>query len=108
MKKYEIEYKDCISMTCVVDIEALHEKEAIINLQQELIEEGDYMTELISIDENDCGCDDCDGEWKLEDGTELDQDSQDALNEAMSSYTNSNGVTLEEAIKRASERKNNK
>ena len=108
MKRFEIEYRDCTGMRCGVEVEAVGEKEAIIILQQELIEEGDYMTELISIDENDCGCDDCDGEWKLEDGTELDQDSQDTLNEAMSSYTNSNGVTLEEAIKRASERKNNK
>tara|TARA_R100001463_G_scaffold108840_1_gene163360 strand:- start:202 stop:528 length:327 start_codon:yes stop_codon:yes gene_type:complete len=108
MKKYEIEYRDCTGMRCGVEVEALHEKEAIIIYQQELIENGDYMTELISIDENVCGCDDCDGEWKLEDGTELDQDSQNALNDAMGSYTNSDGVTLEEAIKRASERKNNK
>ena len=106
MKNYEIEYRDCIGMRCGVEMKALHEKEAIINLQQELIEDGDYMTELISIDEVDCSGDDGDGEWKLEDGTELDQDSQDALNDAMGSYTNSNGVTLEEAIKRASERKN--
>jgi hypothetical protein len=108
MKKYEIEYRDCTGMRCGVEVEALSEKEAIIIYQQELIESGDYMTELISVDENNCGCDDCDGEWKLEDGTELDQDSQDTLNDAMSSYTNSKGVTLEEAIKRASERKNNK
>ena len=108
MKKYEIEYRDCTGMRCGVEVEALSEKEAIIIYQQELIESGDYMTELISVDENNCGCDDCDGEWKLEDGTELDQDSQDTLNDAMSSYTNSDGVTLEEAIKRASERKNNK
>jgi len=107
-KTYEIEYRDCTEMRCGVEIEAVGEKEAIIILQKELIEEGDYMVELISIDEVDCSCDDCDGEWTLEDGTELDQDSQDTLNEAMSSYTNKDGVTLEEAIKRASERKNNK
>ena len=111
MKNYEIEYRDCTGMRCGVEVEAVGEKEAIIILQQELIEEGDYMIELISIDEVNCGCDDCDGEWgewELKDGTVLDQDSQDTLNEAMGSYTNSNGVTLEEAIKRASERKNNK
>ena len=107
-KIYEIEYRDCTEMRCGVEIEAVGEKEAIIILQKELIEEGDYMVELISIDEVNCSCDDCDGEWTLEDGTELDQDSQDTLNEAMSSYTNKDGVTLEEAIKRASERKNNK
>ena len=108
MKKYEIEYRDCISMRCGVEIEAVGEKEAIIILQQELIEEGDYMVELISIDEVNCSCDDCDGEWKLDDGTVLEPEYQDALNAAMGSYTNRNGVTLEEAIKRASERKNNK
>ncbi len=121
MKKYEIEYKDCISMTCVVDIEAIHEKEAIINLQQELIEDGDYMTELISVDEillsPCCNCDDCkpdsaihtdEPKWELEDGTELDQESQDALNDAMNTYTNKDGLTLEEAMRRVSERKNNK
>ena len=112
MKKYEIEYRDCISMRCGVEIEAVGEKEAIIILQQELIEEGDYMTELLSIDElcfldNEyCSCDDCSPEWKLDDGTVLEPEYQDALNDAMGSYTNSNGVTLEEAIKRASERKN--
>tara|TARA_R100001163_G_scaffold3275_2_gene4917 strand:+ start:975 stop:1145 length:171 start_codon:yes stop_codon:yes gene_type:complete len=51
MKKYEIEYRDCTSMRCGVEIKALHEKEAIINLQKELIEDGDYMTQLIDIQE---------------------------------------------------------
>ena len=112
MKKYEIEYRDCTGMRCGVEIEALHEKEAIINLQQELIEEGDYMTELISVDENVCDCGDCNNsnepKWELDDGTVLDQESQDALNDAMNTYTNENGVTLEEAMRRVSERKNNK
>ena len=122
MKKYEIEYRDCTGMRCGVEVEALHEKEAIIIYQQELIEHGDYMTELISVDEKcfldneHCKCDDCnpdndgddDGKWSLGDGTVLEPEYQDALNDAMDSYTNSNGVTLEEAIKRASERKNNK
>ena len=100
MKKYEIEYRDCISMRCGVEIEAVGEKEAIIILQQELIEEGDYMTQLIDIQEvND------DGHWKLDDGTVLDQDSQNALNDAMSSYTNSSGLTFEQAMERASQNK---
>ena len=49
MKNYEIEYRDCISMRTVVEMEGLSEKEAIINLQKELIEFGDYMTQLIDI-----------------------------------------------------------
>ena len=102
MKKYEIEYKDCTSMRCGVEIEALSEKEAIIILQQELIEDGDYMTQLIDIQE----VDEDDGEWTLEDGTPLGKNFQEALNDAMGSYTNSDGLTLEQAMERASQRKN--
>ena len=51
MKNYEIEYRDCTSMRCGVEIEALSEKEAIINLQKELIEDGDYMTQLLTTEE---------------------------------------------------------
>jgi len=106
MKKYEIEYKDCISMTCVVDIEALHEKEAIINLQQELIEDGDYMTQLIDIQEvND---DEDLVDWTLEDGTVLDQDSQDALNDAMLNMVNEDGMTLKEVWDKEIEESKNK
>tara|TARA_R100001443_G_C3291833_1_gene163046 strand:- start:409 stop:582 length:174 start_codon:yes stop_codon:yes gene_type:complete len=49
MKNYEIEYRDCISMRTVVEIEGITEKQAIINLQIELIDNGDYMTQLIDI-----------------------------------------------------------
>ena len=100
MKNYEITYRDCISMKTMVEMEGLSEKEAIINLQKELIGFGDYMTQLIDIQEvNDDG-------WSLEDGTPLDQNSQNALNDAMSTYTNSSGLTLEQAMERASQRKN--
>ena len=51
MKRFEIEYRDCTSMRCGVEIKALSEKEAIIILQKELIEDGDYMTQLIDIQE---------------------------------------------------------
>tara|TARA_R100001082_G_C4347872_1_gene153127 strand:- start:290 stop:463 length:174 start_codon:yes stop_codon:yes gene_type:complete len=49
MKNYEIEYRDCISMKTVVEMEGITEKQAIINLQIELIDNGDYMTQLIDI-----------------------------------------------------------
>jgi len=49
MKNYEIEYKDCIGMRTGIEVEAFSEKEAIIKLQKELIELGDYMTQLIDI-----------------------------------------------------------
>ena len=101
MKNYEIEYKDCIGMRIMMEVEGTNERQAIMNLQKELIEDGDYMTQLIDIQEvsHDDG-------WSLEDGTPLDQDSQDALNDAMSTYTNSSGLTLEQAMERASQRKN--
>ncbi len=94
MKNYEIEYRDCTSMRCSVEIEALHEKEAIMNLQKELIEDGDYMTQLIDIQE----VEDDDGGWSLEDGTPLDQDSQDALNDAFNNFVNEDGLTMKEII----------
>ena len=46
-----------------------------------------------------------DCEWKLEDGTVLEQEHQDTLNDAMGSYTNKNGLTLEQAMEIASKRK---
>ena len=51
MKNYEITYRDCISMKTMVEIEGITEKQAIINLQIELIDNGDYMTQLIDIQE---------------------------------------------------------
>jgi len=104
MKKYGIEYRDCTGMRCGVEIEALHEKEAIINYQQELIEDGDYMTELISVDE----VDDDDGEWTLEDGTVLEPEHQDALNDAMLSMVNKDGMTLKEVWDKEIEDEKNK
>tara|TARA_R100001443_G_C3283469_1_gene160995 strand:+ start:331 stop:642 length:312 start_codon:yes stop_codon:yes gene_type:complete len=100
MKKYEIEYRDCTGMLCSVEVEALHEKEAITNYQQELIENGDYMLQLIDIQEvnEDCQCGDCKPVWSTEDGTELDQEFQDTLNEAFNSFVNEDGLTMKEVI----------
>ena len=105
MKKYEIEYKDCTGMMCGVEVKSVSEDKAIRNLQLELIKNDDYMTQLIDIQEvnEDCQCDDCEPVWSTEDGTELDKEFQDALNDAMSTYTNSEGLTLEQAMERASQ-----
>ena len=100
MKNYEIEYRDCTSMRCGVEIKALHEKEAIINLQKELIEDGDYMTQLIDIQEVNYN------KWSLEDGTPLSKDDQETLNYAFENYVNEDGLTLEQAMERVSQRKN--
>ena len=108
-KRFKVEYKDSIDMRCIQIVYSVSEKKAIQNLQFELIRDGGYMTQLIDIEqvaEDTVFVDNKSPEWTLEDGTELDQDSQDALNEAMSTYTNSEGLTLEQAMERAYSHKN--
>ena len=90
MKKYEIEYKDCTSMRTMVEVEGTSERQAIINLQSELIDNGDYMTQLIDIQE----VEDDDGGWTLEDGTPLDENDQELLNYAFDTYVNEDGLTM--------------
>jgi len=123
MKKWMVEYKDSGDYGCAEEVEVyesevfiktglkhMGEKIAVMKVQQMLLEEYDYMSRLVDVYEveDDCSCDDCNPEWKTDDGTVLDEESQDTLNDAMGSYTNSNGLTLNEAMKIASERKNNK
>ena len=108
-KRFKIEYKDSIDMRCIQVIYGKSEKKAIINFQLGLMSNNDYMTQLIDIEEvpeDTVFVDNKSPEWTLDDGTELDQDSQDALNDAMSTYTNSSGLTLEQAMERASQNKN--
>ena len=81
----------------MVEIEVITEKQAIINLQIELIDNGDYMTQLIDIQEVEE--DDCESQvWSVKDGPVLDQDSQDALNEAFNTFVNEDGLTMKELI----------
>ena len=98
MKRFEIEYRDCTGMKCMVDdILSVSEKEAVIKLQLELIGNDDIMTELIYVEEfvedsNDIG------EWSVKDGPVLDQDSQDALNDAFNTFVNEDGLTIKQVI----------
>ena len=95
MKRFEIEYKDCTGMKCMVDdILSVSEKEAVIKLQLELIGDNDIMTELIYVEEFVEDSDN--GEWSIKDGPVLDQDSQDALNDAMLNMVNEDGMTLKQ------------
>jgi len=108
-KRFKIEYKDSIDMRCIQIVYGESEKKAIINFQLGLMSRDDYMTQLIDIQEvaeDTVFVDNKSPNWTFEDGTELDQDSQDALNDAMSTYTNSEGLTLEQAMERASQNKN--
>tara|TARA_R110002020_G_scaffold182451_2_gene377900 strand:+ start:60 stop:341 length:282 start_codon:yes stop_codon:yes gene_type:complete len=93
-------------MRCGVEIKALHEKEAIINLQKELIEDGDYMTELLSIDE--VNNDEDLGEWSIKDGPVLEPEYQDALNDAMLNMVNEDGMTLKQVWDKEIEESKNK
>jgi len=105
-KRFKIEYKDSISMRGAQIVHAKNEKRAIMNFQLGLMSQDDYMSQLIDIEEVNEDEVYIYPSWTLEDGTELDQDSQDALNDAMSTYTNSEGLTLEQAMERASQNKN--
>ena len=98
MKRFEIEYKDCTGMKCMVDdILSVSEKEAVIKLQLELIGDNDIMTELIYVEEFVEDSDDS-GEWSIKDGPVLDQDSQDALNDAFNTFVNEDGLTIKQVI----------
>ncbi len=109
-KRFKVEYKDSIEMRCIEIVYSTSEKKAIQELQFDLIRDGSYMTQLIDIQEvpedtvfvDDKSPDD----WTLEDGTPLDENDQELLNYAMSNYTNSEGLTLEQAMERASQHKN--
>ena len=39
-----------------------------------------------------------DGEWSIEGGPVLDQDSQDALNDAFNTFVNEDGLTIKQVI----------
>ena len=107
MKTYSVEYKDKCGFGCGEEIQASSEDQAVKMVQMELIREGNYMSKLVSVEDMTCDCPKCDSdngdnEWKLEDGTVLEQEHQDTLNDAMGSYTNKDGLTLEEAMEKMS------
>ena len=108
-KRFKIEYKDSIDMRCIKIVHSTSEKKSIQELQFDLIRDGGYMTQLIDIqkvNEDTVFVDNKSPEWTLEDGTELGKNFQEALNDAMSTYTNSDGLTLEQAMELASQSKN--
>ena len=93
MKTYSVEYKDRGGYGCGEEVEASSEDQAVKVVQMELIREGDYMTELRDVrelEEHEQPL------WKLENGTLLDQEHQDTLNDAMLNMVNENGMTLKQ------------
>ena len=107
IKTYFVKYKDQGDYGCGEEVKASSKHEAIKKVQAELIKEGDYMYRLVDVYEieEDSSCDNCNQEWKLDDGTVLEQEHQDTLNYAFGSFTNKDGVTLEERIKEIEENK---
>jgi hypothetical protein len=100
-KRFKIEYKDSIDMRCIQIVYGRSEKKVIQNLQFELIRDGGYMTQLIDIEqvaENTVFVDNKSPNWTLDDGTELDQDSQDVLNDAFDTFVNKDGKTIKQMI----------
>ena len=94
---YFVEYKDRSGFTTGEEIEALNEDQAVKMVQMGLIRENNYMSELRSVEEVE---EEPVGEWKLEDGTVLDQESQDTLNNALDGTFNKDGESLREAMER--------
>ena len=110
-KRFKLEYKDSIDMRCIQIIYGKSEKKAIQNFQVELLTQDDYMTQLIDIEEvpeDTVFVDNKSPEWTLEDGTELDQDSQNALNDAMLNMVNEDGMTLKQVWDKEIEDNKNK
>jgi len=102
MKTYFVEYKDQGGYGCGEEIEASSEDQAVRKVQMGLITDGEYMSELRSVEEmtpEELPV------WSIKDGPVLDQDSQDALNDAFISYTNEDGMTLQERIKEIEDNK---
>ena len=110
-KIFFVEYKDQMDFGLGEEIEAVNESHAVRIVQNSLLKDGDYMSRLVDVYEITPEVaihDDGPGDWKLKDGTVLDENDQELLNYAFENYVNEDGLTLDEAIKRASERKNNK
>ena len=98
MRTYFVKYKDQSDFGCGEEIQASSKHSAIKKVQMELLKEGDYMYRLVDVYEieENSSCDDCNQEWKLDDGTVLEQEHQDTLNDAMLNMVNEDGMTLKQ------------
>jgi len=95
MKTYSVEYKDKNGFTCGYDVPSRDEDNAVTLVQLELLKEGDYMTELKSVDEV---IHEESPVWSIKNGPELDQEEQDTLNYAFENMVNANGMTIKQVI----------
>jgi len=95
MKTYSVEYKDKNGFTCGYDVPSRDEDNAVTLVQLELLKEGDYMTELKSVDEV---IHEESPVWSIKNGPELDQEDQYTLNYAFENMVNANGMTIKQVI----------
>jgi len=110
---YYVNYKDGGDYGCGEEVEVYEsemipsthksysgEEIAVMKVQQDLLNDYNFMSKLIEVyeitPEVAIQDDEDDGEWTLEDGTELDQETQDVLNDAMLNMVNEDGMTLKE------------
>ena len=107
---FYVEYRDGGDYGCAEEVEVYEselfietglkhsgEKIAVMKVTQTLLDEHDYMSELVNVYEVTPKVaihDDEPGDWKLKDGTVLDQEDQDILNDAMFNMVNEDGMTL--------------
>jgi len=118
-----VEYRDGGGYGCAEEVEVYEsevfietglkhsgEKIAVTKVTQTLLDEYDYMSKLIDVyeitpkvaihDEEETFYDYGEDEpvWSIKDGPELDQESQDALNDAFLNCRNEDGITLKQAF----------
>ena len=107
---FYVEYRDGGDYGCAEEVEVYEselfietglkhsgEKIAVMKVTQTLLDEHDYMSKLLDVYEITPKVaihDDEPGDWKLKDGTVLDQEDQDTLNDAMFNMVNEDGMTL--------------
>ena len=104
-----IRYKDQSGFGVGEEMTAMGEHEAVQLLQTQLIDEDDYMTELISVEEIEPDEEEHhEPVWKLKDGTELDQEDQDTLNDCFLNMVNEDGMTLKQVWDKEIEEEKNK
>ena len=110
---YYVNYKDGGDYGCAEEVEVYEsemnpsthksysgEEIAVMKVQQDLLDDYNFMSRLLEVyeitPEVAIQDDEDDGEWTLEDGTVLEQESQDALNDAMLNMVNEDGKTLKQ------------
>ena len=95
-RKWMVEYKNSGGFGEGMEVEGASEHDAILNVVDILREDCDFISKLVNVEEIFDDEEDDDGLWSIKGGPVLDQDSQDALNDAMFNMVNEDGMTLKQ------------